>query len=195
MIWYIADGSVLFVGLGLTTAAGLMLIFVKSGLVRATLAGLILAGIVLGLISATPLPLWAYGVWCITVVGAAEVAIRHPAARRVSLLLWALAGTTSAGLGLAEWPHRCAPRWIAPAGHRIYVLGDSLSAAMGGNVRPWPAVLQEKVGIQVVNLARPGATTEDAVRQAEHVPEPGAMVIVEIGGNDLLKGTPASEFR
>jgi acyl-CoA thioesterase-1 len=65
---------------------------------------------------------------------------------------------------------------------------------MGTGERCWPDVLRDTTGLPVVNLAEPGATVESAMRQASGIPRPGAVVIIEIGGNDLLGGTSTAAF-
>ena len=75
------------------------------------------------------------------------------------------------------------------------MLGDSLSAGIGSTVRCWPRVLGETTSLRVVNLAQPGARVEDAIRQAQGIVGSNAVVIVEIGGNDLLAfGEDAEKF-
>lgn len=97
--------------------------------------------------------------------------------------------------GRFEWPRHLSPRVRIPAGCSIYVVGDSLSAGIGRKERCWPAVLSERLGIPVVNLAMGGATTQTALHQAESIDRPGSVVFVEIGGNDLLGGTSAADYR
>ncbi len=48
--------------------------------------------------------------------------------------------------------------------------------------------------IKVVNLAKPGSKVDDAIVQAKGISKSRSMVIVEIGGNDLLGGTDPSLF-
>jgi lysophospholipase L1-like esterase len=75
------------------------------------------------------------------------------------------------------------------------VLGDSLSAGVGREERCWPAVLAGTSGLPVVNLARPGATVRSAMDQAEAIAKSDSVVILEVGGNDLLHGTEAADYR
>jgi len=74
------------------------------------------------------------------------------------------------------------------------VIGDSMSAGMGGNDdRTWTSHLPER--IEVHNLARPGATTAMALKsQASQLPKTGGIVLLEIGGNDLLGDTSSAQF-
>jgi acyl-CoA thioesterase I len=85
----------------------------------------------------------------------------------------------------------------------ILVLGDSLSAGYGINLQEsWVARLQERLGgegyaYQVVNASISGETTRGALARLDalltnHEP---AIVIVELGSNDGLRGFPLSEMR
>ncbi|RLS58596.1 MAG: hypothetical protein DWH91_02120 [Planctomycetota bacterium] len=77
----------------------------------------------------------------------------------------------------------------------IVVLGDSLSAGLGeGEGMPWPFQLRDLHQLQVTNLSDAGATTHDAlqrIRATDHFP---GLVIIELGGNDLLGGRSRAEF-
>jgi lysophospholipase L1-like esterase len=94
----------------------------------------------------------------------------------------------------AEFPHALPPRIPPGQAQRLYVIGDSISAGMGGDARAWPTVLGLAAGIPVTNLAMDGATVADGLSQALHVTETRAVVLVEIGGNDLLSGLPVRDF-
>jgi len=54
--------------------------------------------------------------------------------------------------------------------------------------------MQEKYGLQVTNLAQAGATADSAFPQAAQVQRTNSVVILEIGGNDLLRGASSSDF-
>lgn len=82
----------------------------------------------------------------------------------------------------------------------ILILGDSLSAGYG--IRPeqsWPHLLQQRVGPgwQVVNASQSGETTAGGLTRLpdalnRHRPE---IVVVELGGNDGLRGLPIDATR
>ena len=82
----------------------------------------------------------------------------------------------------------------------ILVLGDSLSAGYGlAPGRGWVSLLQQRLkkegyGHRVVNASVTGETTDGGVARidralATHEP---AVVILELGGNDGLRGLPVS---
>lgn len=89
----------------------------------------------------------------------------------------------------------CCPAWAAS---KILVWGDSLSAGYG--LRPqeaWPVLLEQKIGMaklpyEVVNGSISGETTAGGLSRLPaalqtHKP---AIVIIELGANDGLRGLP-----
>jgi acyl-CoA hydrolase len=84
-----------------------------------------------------------------------------------------------------------------PAGSAVLVLGDSISAGYG--VAPeeaWPARLAASTGWQVINAGVNGDTTADALVRLPELLERHAprLVLVEIGGNDMLRHIPDAEI-
>ena len=85
----------------------------------------------------------------------------------------------------------------------IVVLGDSLSAGYGIDVDlSWTALLQARLAEQgyehrVVNASISGETTEGGVTRIGDIVErlAPAVVVVELGGNDGLRGFPPSTTR
>lgn len=85
-----------------------------------------------------------------------------------------------------------------PPGAVVLVIGDSISA--GYRLSPeeaWPARLAERTGWSVVNGGVSGDTTGEARARLPalldtHQP---VLVIVELGGNDMLRRVPLSEAR
>jgi acyl-CoA thioesterase-1 len=81
------------------------------------------------------------------------------------------------------------------------VLGDSLSAAFGMRVEQgWVALLQERLkaegyGHRVVNASSSGETTGGALARLPRALERHrpAVVIIELGGNDGLRGLPVAD--
>jgi acyl-CoA thioesterase-1 len=85
----------------------------------------------------------------------------------------------------------------------ILVLGDSLSAAYGMRVEQgWVALLADRLkasayGYRVINASSSGETTGGALARLPRALEKHrpAIVIVELGGNDGLRGLPISDVR
>jgi lysophospholipase L1-like esterase len=97
-------------------------------------------------------------------------------------------------LCLVELPHHFAPTIAIHPSQPVYVIGDSISAGVGSGERLWPDVLGELSHLNVTNLAKPGATVESALAQAKDIRETNALVLVEIGGNDMLGGADSRTF-
>jgi acyl-CoA thioesterase-1 len=108
-----------------------------------------------------------------------------------------LATVVGCTLAASAWElsYQLPPR--LPDGHwnRLVVIGDSLSAAdftEGGD--PWPALLARDLDIDVVNLAFSGAKAGSAEKNVSAEQVADALVLLEIGGNDVLGGTEPPEF-
>lgn len=109
----------------------------------------------------------------------------------------AIAASLLLGLTLSGLVH------AAGAGNTILVLGDSLSAGYGVKVdATWVALLNQRLakqgyGYRVVNASISGETTAGArsrLPRALELHKP-AVVIVELGGNDGLRGLPLKQVR
>ncbi len=91
----------------------------------------------------------------------------------------------------------------ADAGKSVLILGDSISAAYGLQMkdgeRGWVQLLRERLGPRhrVVNASISGDTTVGGLARlprtlALHKPD---VVIIELGGNDGLRGYPVASIR
>jgi acyl-CoA thioesterase-1 len=93
-----------------------------------------------------------------------------------------------------------APGADAPA---VLVFGDSLSAGYGMDVdQSWPSLLQERFRreeyeYRVINASISGETTEGGAQRIEGALRQFAplLVIVELGGNDGLRGFPPQRMQ
>ena len=188
------DGTALFAGLAVVLAAGAMFVRSGTGLLRPISTVLLLAGFAAVLLSAVPLPSWLYALWILP-AGAVLVLGNLPGAAPV-LRFRAFGALCAASLFLllAEAPHLRAPRIRLAADQSVYVVGDSISAGIGSGERCWPEVLAASTSLRVVNLAVPGATTQSALAQLPRIAESNAVVLLEIGGNDLLDRKDAATF-
>jgi lysophospholipase L1-like esterase len=84
---------------------------------------------------------------------------------------------------------------LESTGTTVVCLGDSITA--GAGVAPeeaYPARLEELLGVPVVNAGVPGDTTADGLaRLGSALSHDPWLVIVELGGNDLLRRRPVEE--
>jgi acyl-CoA thioesterase I len=90
------------------------------------------------------------------------------------------------------------PGRVVPAGFTVLALGDSLTFGTGATPdTSYPAVLAALSGWQIVNAGVPGDSSAQALERLpelmrEHKP---ALVLVSIGGNDLLRRLPEADTR
>jgi acyl-CoA hydrolase len=77
-------------------------------------------------------------------------------------------------------------------GRTIVCLGDSITSGVGAEPgQPYPALLSERLGVEVINAGVPGDTAEAGLaRVGEVLAHDPWMVIVELGGNDVLRRVP-----
>jgi acyl-CoA thioesterase-1 len=93
-----------------------------------------------------------------------------------------------------ELPHRTMPVIAGDRSDHLAVIGDSISSGIDPRVPPWPLVLQQISGASVRNLARPGALTSEGLTMVKQLTQEDHVVVIEIGGNDLLMGVPSADF-
>jgi acyl-CoA thioesterase I len=84
-----------------------------------------------------------------------------------------------------------------PQGATVLILGDSLSYGTGANAgEDYPTQLAKATGWNIINEGIPGDTSAGGLQRLpnlleEHQPK---LLIVELGGNDLLRQAPQAEI-
>ena len=77
----------------------------------------------------------------------------------------------------------------------LCIVGDSVTAGLNDGDDTWPQQLARQVQIQILDASQPGATLKSAAKQVEVLkPLSGEVLLLEIGGNDLLEGLPPDQF-
>jgi acyl-CoA thioesterase I len=97
-------------------------------------------------------------------------------------------------LTAVEFSHRRMPVIVGVPADHLVVIGDSISSGIDPRVPAWPIVMQQQTDIPVKNLSRPGAQAIEGTDMAEKVTRDDRVVLIEIGGNDLLGGVPSAAF-
>ena len=187
-----ANGSAFFAGIVLAVCALFFRRWAKRRVLRSVLTIVAVLGAVFAVMSATPQPVWAYAFWlALFLVALFLPDTRFSAATSTAQGLLVI---LSLGLCVAELPYHLTPAIPVSAGQPVYVVGDSISAGVTDKELTWPKILGETSGLTVVNLARPGATLKTGLDQARGITDAGALVFIELGGNDLLAGTDSRTF-
>lgn len=161
---------------------------------------LTLLGLIFLVLSMTPLPWWLYGLCLIPLLVSLNVPFRaddqarwprvvHRAQPLVEFLL-----LVSVTAELIE-RHRLHVPPLAALPAEVHVIGDSLSAGIASEQdQLWPNLLASEWQVPVQNHAQPGATTASAFRQADEIDCDDCLVLIEIGGNDLLSNRDSRQI-
>jgi acyl-CoA thioesterase-1 len=142
-------------------------------------------------LSATPLPMWAYIIW-----GAIWLlwVLFDGLAGKASVYLRLLLILSCAGAVAWELPYHRAPDLSGAQCTKLYVVGDSIAAGIGEAKRLWPTIVREDYGVPTTSLASGSALVSDGIVQARQIPDGKYLVLLEIGGNDMLRKTDYAQF-
>jgi acyl-CoA thioesterase-1 len=192
LIFHVASGQAFFSGAALVVAGCLLSMWdkprAKRGAVLLVVLGVLAAGI-----SSTPLPWFANAALLLGLV-AAPVLLRRLERKQLAPLPLIAACLLAA---VCEAPYHF-PSRLRPAKNRsVAIVGDSLTAGMGAREtkETWPRILDRERLLDVCDLSQAGDTTGKAHRHMEAEPPIAAsVVIVELGGNDVLGPTTVKEF-
>ena len=83
-----------------------------------------------------------------------------------------------------------------PSGSQVLALGDSLTAGAGVSAgEAWPALLESRTGWTVINGGVNGDKSSDALLRLPSLLErhDPALVLVTLGGNDMLRRIPQQQ--
>lgn len=187
----IADGNMFFIGVGTTVAAFILRLWSKNRCVVVLLTIAWLLGISLVVLSAAPLHPLLFVLWFALCI-ATRLKIRN--ASKSKVIITAVFAFFSLLICLCELPFHLPRKISVSKDQTVYVVGDSISAGIEEKERTWPSVLGDLSQLKVVNLARAGATLDTAISQAGEISSSNSLVLVEIGGNDLLGKTDNKTF-
>jgi acyl-CoA thioesterase-1 len=90
--------------------------------------------------------------------------------------------------------------WSQAAGHRVLVIGDSISAAYGMDLEQgWVALWTDSLddSAEVINASISGETTSGGLTRLPNLLDryQPILVVIELGGNDGLRGYPLPRMR
>ena len=194
IVLQLANGNLFFAGLVMIVAALFLRLRFEGRNLGLVLRIGFISGIVFAIFSATPLPTWLYCLWFALCVAAALVVFSNKFPFHKKLMVSFTVLLCSLVMSLVELPYHLSPTIKVSSKQPVYVIGDSISAGIAAKERAWPEVLGDISHFQVINLARPAATVETVVDQIAGIVGSNSLVLVEIGGNDLLGRTDSKTF-
>jgi acyl-CoA thioesterase-1 len=198
VVLFLASGESLYVGVLVLLAAVLATMRMKNPWLLRLRNLLALVGLAMMTFAGPPVTWWVVGLffivffawfvaWNVSGTGRRLAIARFTATAGVALLALLVTGL--------EWPHRAMQPLQAGPFDGLAVIGDSLSAGIEtSRSGPWPREFERLTGVPVHNLAQAGAQVSDGPALAKRLAPEDRLVIVELGGNDLIAGVPAADF-
>lgn len=190
IVYHIVSGHAFFTGVVLVLLAALLSLR-ESSLARRGMVLSLVIGVLAMAVSSTPLPWWFYGVatlvtlfWLVTLFTKRW----RKAAAEAMVGVWLL------GL-LLEVPYHLTPNVEPVSSRRLTVIGDSVTAGLGdAQTETWPRILAREHEIAVQDLSHVGDTVAAARKRVAETQIDSQLVLLEIGGNDVLGSTTPVEF-
>ncbi len=190
-----ASGGAFFYGIVLSVVATLLSVFLRQTRLGSVLFVASILGAIAVVLSATPLPVWLYILWFLTLTAVhVLLGIQRMRRTRTTYVVAALFVVQTLGMCALELPYHLKPSIPLRGAKTLYVVGDSLCIGAGARERNWPEQLGSLAGLDVVNLSSGGAKLSRALHCPSRVTGPGAVVVVEVGGNDILDSTDPKAF-
>lgn len=199
LAFHFANGDAFFLGAALLVVGALVGFLAKTRTLAAVERILLATGVALVFFSATPLEWALYAAWGIAVLLALCRKLPEAGSDRKHLsLAGLLLIAATVAVVWAEAPYHVTPHVPAEGFSRIVVIGDSITAHAHELERTWPDIYAQTSMVEVVDLSEPGLSLETALGKLDEVGDvifAGALVILEVGGNDMLSlGTLPAEF-
>jgi acyl-CoA thioesterase-1 len=186
-------------GSGLAFFGGVALLLIGVGLAfwrPRFCAVFVLLGLIVIALAAAPLPYWFYASAGLATVGWL-LAERFQKRLSHATLNWARAAIAVLWLGGAagELRYQGVPVLESSGRPALWIVADSVTAGVDdGKTATWPGILARDHHIEVHDLSQMGATLASANRRLQKDSLGSGLVILEIGGNDLLGSTTVADF-
>jgi len=191
LVYHIVSGQSYFTGIALLLIAAMASLRSTRIFERITILAALI-GILAVVISSTAISYWYYAfaaLMTLTWIASGHVLKWR---RRATI---AFAGTWLIA-ALIELPNLFSPSLALASSRSITIIGDSVTAGVGGDEESetWPKVLAREHRLQVQDISHMGDTAASALKRAQVQRIRSPIVVVEVGGNDLLGSTTCAQF-
>ena len=201
-MFHFPGGDGYLCGLLLFCLAQVGLIFNRHDRWRRSLTIASRIGLIWAFILPSPTPRWLLVLFAVSLLwlcledwrskSVSDPAIRSPPLQRVRRLSWLVIGCAFAIL-LCELPYRFSPS-VDISSHSLCIVADSVTAGLNDGEDTWPQRLARSSHWQITDASQPGATLKSARQQVELLDTEPSVLLLEIGGNDMLEGLPVAQF-
>lgn len=191
LVYHIVSGHAFFTGIILLIVAALASSDSRAVFKRIQVLAFFV-GIIAVVVSSTSIPYVIYMVAAAVTLAWIFSQYRdtwHNWMQRAFVAVWVIAG-------LAEVPYHIMPSLNLAAGRSVGIIGDSVTAGIGDDetAERWPSLLASEHNLQVQDISHVGETASSSLKRAKANPMTASIVVVEIGGNDILGTTTAAQF-
>lgn len=186
-----ASGDAYFVGLAVVAGVALLSALVRWRLAKRIFRLGAVFGVAVTALSATPLPIWAYPLWCAIVV-AWLLRERVAGAEASAGVLRGMVFASCVALAVWEAPHLLPEKIPCGGTNRLYIMGDSMAFGPGGG--SWPRLLQDLTRLNVSDLTEGGQPLARTRRRTAFAKESPSVVILSLGGRDMADKLDVDEF-
>ncbi|MEP3479107.1 MAG: GDSL-type esterase/lipase family protein [Fuerstiella sp.] len=191
LVYHIVSGHSFFTGVALLIIAALASTRSHRILKRVTVLAFLIGPIAI-ILSSTAIPYWFYAVAAVITCGWIVSRFKknwRPNAAYLAAAVWFAAA-------VIELPYHIIPSLDSTHSHSIAVIGDSVTAGVGGDEtsETWPSILAREHQLDVQDISHMGETAASALKRAKANQITASVVVVEIGGNDVLGSTSAAQF-
>jgi acyl-CoA thioesterase-1 len=192
LVFHIVSGQAFFTGIAMVIGAAFVSMCRSTACSKRLTALFGAIGVLAIVTSSTAIPYGYYG------AAGAVMLVWMLAIGRRSGCRWAASGVIAVWIGAAcaEAPYHFVPPLRPVSQRSITVIGDSISAGMGAGdkAETWPRILARTRQVEVDDISHPGETAASALKRVQQHRIRSPVVVLEIGGNDLLGATSAARF-
>lgn len=191
LVYHIVSGQSFFTGITLLILAVVASTVRHRLFSRVSFLGFVVGAIAV-VVSSTAIPYWYYAVVIVVTLGWIAAVISKTFLRKAAIaavIVWLIAALIELPFHLMPLLHRSPDRSIA-------IIGDSVTAGIGGDEtsETWPSILAREHQLTVQDISHMGETISSALTRVKVNPITAPVVILEIGGNDILGSTSSAQF-
>ena len=197
VIYFFISGLSYYTGCSGLLAGAFLSFFRKKEILRHVSGILLVTGMLLIMFSSVPMSPFLFTMTALAVIillmsGQFDT----PAVRGFFNILRIVIVAAAAWAAKDEMKREKMPDLSGYRFEKIFVIGDSLSGGVGfKGEKTWVEIAAERSGAKFIPLCVGGATVGSSLERAELVTGNNVLVILELGGNDILKKTDLREFR
>ena len=191
LVYHIVSGHAFFIGTFLMIVAAFASTQSRSVFRRLSVLTFLVGSIAV-VVSSTAIPYWFYVVaGVITLAWVVSLLRKKPRrwAPRSMAAVWLI-------VALVEVPYHITPSLAPTSDRSMAIIGDSVTAGIGGDEtsETWPTILAREQDLHVQDISHVGETAASALKRASSHEITASVVIVEVGGNDILGSTKSAQF-